>query len=162
MGRLSTLLHRLQPQCVSCMTVTPSSDVLFPPGGKCPEVWAVAARPVLIASAVRLDLAASHVVNCLALQAHSGSRPAAIATAVRLTSGLARLFKRSFVSAQSAYSAWTVVLLCSWTCCSTSDPTAMHPGPSIVMCEVNGDAAPRPRTSGNKQTDGTARHGTAH
>ena len=28
------LSTRLQSQCVSCMTVTPSSDVLFPPGGK--------------------------------------------------------------------------------------------------------------------------------
>ena len=29
---LSTLLHRLQSQCVSHMTITLSSDVLFPPG----------------------------------------------------------------------------------------------------------------------------------
>ena len=32
----------------------------------------------------------------------------------------------------------------------------MHPAwPSHCDVEVNGDAAPRPRTSGNKQTDGT-------
>ena len=47
----------------------------------------------------------------------------------------------------------------------------MHPGPGpipvprppFVTCEVNGDAAPRPRTSGNGQTDGThARHASNH
>ena len=64
MGRfanlLSTLLHRLQSQCVSRMTVTPS-----PERRSVSTRWqtplkfvVVASRPVSIASAVRLDLAA--------------------------------------------------------------------------------------------------------
>ena len=44
----------------------------------------------------------------------------------------------------------------------TSHRSAPYPRPRrpFVTCEVNGDAAPRPRTSGNRQTDG--RHASNH
>ena len=49
---------------------------------------AVAGRPLLDRLSCLLGSGgSSRVVNCLALQAYSGSHPAAIATAVRLTSG---------------------------------------------------------------------------
>ena len=51
-----------------------------------------------------------------------------------------------------------MAVLCSWTCCSASDQTAGAPWPFHCDVEVNGDAAPRPRTSSNRQMDG--RHGT--
>ena len=140
---LSTLLHRLQSQCVSRMKVTPS-----------PERHSVSTRwqtplkfvAVLIASAVRLDLAASH----------SGSWPAAIATAVRLTSGLT--FVQAEFCIRPVCLAPGLRLFCS---CSASDPTAGAPWPFHCDVEVNGDAAPRPRPppghpATDRRTDGRA------
>ena len=107
--------------------VTPSSSLLFPNATEVRLALVVAGR-VSIASAVHL----TRVVNCLALRhAHSSSRPVAIAS----------------------IAAYSTAVLCSWTCCFASDMTVRPPvHPPIVTCEVNGDAVPRPRTSGNRQT----------
>ena len=71
--------------------VTPLSGILFPPGGKCHRSSSGTGSNWLS----RLDRlsclpgsgGSSRVVNCLALQAYSGSHPASIATAVCLMSG---------------------------------------------------------------------------
>ena len=123
---------------------------------------AVVARPVSIASAVRLDLVASHEVNCLALQAHSGSRPAAIATVVRLISGLAVVQAEFCIHPVClAPGPWLFFVLVLVALPLTRPPCRL--GPSIVMWRSTGTPCRAPgHPATDRRTDGTAQHTSNH